>query len=556
MQRPLLLITGLIFSKLCLTSVHAQEYQPLLIQSGLNADVIANGIGSSSDTTNNDIDGVSYAFVSQDFQLTPTSTPITYGLPVDGIINSSVASTNGLSYQMAPYSSNNSLRLHNPDDSGTITFATPTPAMHLYMLATGGSGECTVNVTINFTDATSQTFYDISIADWYNGSNYAIQGIGRINVTNNNLESGNEYNPRIYQVHLPIDLSNQPKNIQSVTITKTSTDGVSNIFAFSADVYNSCAVPNDITYDSTPTSVTLHWNPTAIDPSSGYEYYYSTSSTPPSANTVPTGFVTAGNTSVLIDNLITGQVYYFWIRSNCSTNNGFWKMKQFIPGQISSIYTSGDINTMFNNFPDPHSSTNCPGTLTMNIPSGYKIKSTDVTYSMTAQGEGWISDQESLLICTTNNNRELSLASALGSGGTNTYERTGLNIANGLTGNVTFELRAWRTFGGSDCSSSYNKINNNSWKVTLTLEPITLSLSEIKQVKEKLLYPNPFTHFLTIENSEKVKELSIIDLSGSIIKRIQNPSSTLNLAWLKSGIYVIKFIMTDDTIKTKKVIKK
>ena len=128
--------------------IKAQEYQSMPVQSGFNADVIANGIGTASSSTNNDVDGVSYVFISKDFQLTSTSTPLTYGLPVNGTINTAVTSTTGLSYQLAPYNANNSLRLSNTTTSGTLTFSNPIPAITLYMLAVGGSGAATVNAVV------------------------------------------------------------------------------------------------------------------------------------------------------------------------------------------------------------------------------------------------------------------------------------------------------------------------------------------------------------------------------------------------------------------------
>jgi hypothetical protein len=230
MKGKLLPFAGLILSSM-LAQMNAQEYQPIPIQSGFNADVIANGIGAATSSTNSDVDGVSYAFISRDFQLTSSSAALTYGLPLNGIINSAVGTTSGLSYQMASYSSNNSLRLQSANDNGTLLFSTPVAAVNLYMLATGGSGACTVDVDVNFTDNTSQTFTANNISDWYSGSNYAIQGIGRINLNNNVLESGGGTNPRLYQIPLAISTANQPKLIQSVTITKTGTGGIPNIFA-------------------------------------------------------------------------------------------------------------------------------------------------------------------------------------------------------------------------------------------------------------------------------------------------------------------------------------
>ena len=82
------------------SAMMAQNFQKMPITSGFTADVIANGVGTSSISTTADVDGVSFAFVARDFKLTPTSSALTYGIPADGIINSVVPSTPGLSYQL------------------------------------------------------------------------------------------------------------------------------------------------------------------------------------------------------------------------------------------------------------------------------------------------------------------------------------------------------------------------------------------------------------------------------------------------------------------------
>lgn len=559
MKGKLLPLAALVLSAVCNYQINAQEYQPLPVQSGFNADVIANGVGPSASSTNNDVDGVSYAFVSRDFQLTATSNPLTYGLPIDGIINSVVSSTSGLSYQLGSYNSNNTLRLQNATDNGTLIFATPIQALTVYMLATGGSGACTVDVDVNFTDNTSQTFSAVSISDWYGGSSYAIQGIGRINISNDNLESGSGTNPRLYQIPLAISTANQSKSVKSVTVTKVGTGGIPNIFAFAADAYNACSTPTNITATTTMTEATLSWTAPATAPASGYQYYYSTSPTAPTATTPPTGDVTSG-TSVTLNQLTTGQTYYFWVRSNCGgSSQSFWKMKEFTLGQISTLYTAGDINTQFNNSGVTTSSTtSCAGTLSVNVPSGYKIKSTAVSYKMSTASNGWMGEQRSLLVCTTNNVTEASVTSGSGSStGTYSYNRTGLTLANDLTGTVNFELRAWRTYGGSGCTAEYNKVDNNTFTVTVTLEPLALATSEVTvKEKERIAHPNPFVDTLYLEKAENVKKAVITDLSGIVVKTIENPSSALFLGGLKSGIYILTLQMKDGSLKSMKTIKK
>jgi hypothetical protein len=558
MKGKLLPLTAVVLTAMLTNQFNAQEYQPMTVQSGFNADVIANGVGTAASSTNNDVDGVSYAFISRDFQLTASSPALTYGLPVNGIINSAVSSTSGLSYQMASYSSNNSLRLLAAGDNGTLMFTTPLSVNNLYMLATGGSGNCTVDVDVNFTDNTSQTFTGITISDWYGGSSYAVQGIGRINITNNNLESGNGTNPRLYQIPLAIDPSNLSKSVKSVTVTKTGTGGIPNIFAFSADAYNACGSPSNLTYTSTMTSATVNWAASASVPSSGYQYYYSTSPTAPTATTVPTGSVPAGTTSVMLNNLTTGQTYYFWVRANCGSGQSFWKMKEIVTGQMSSTYTLGDINTMYSSNVTTASTTSCAGNLSIAVPAGYKIKSTAVSYNMSTASNGWMAEQKSLLVCTTNGNTEPAVYSGSGSnGGTYSYNRTGLTLANDLTGTVDFELRAWRTYGGSGCSADYNKVDNGTFTVTITLQPLVLATSEVAaKEKERIAYPNPFVDTLNIEKSENVKKAVLTDLSGVIVQTFENPSSALFLGGVKSGMYILTLTMKDGSVKSMKTIKK
>jgi len=78
-----------------------------------------------------------------------------------------------------------------------------------------------------------------------------------------------------------------------------------------------CLPPTAITVTNlTINSATLGWTSSVSTPGSGYEYYYSTSNTAPTATTTPSGSASAGNTATLTG-LTSGTVYYVWVRSNC-----------------------------------------------------------------------------------------------------------------------------------------------------------------------------------------------------------------------------------------------
>jgi PKD repeat protein len=136
----------------------------------------------------------------------------------------------------------------------------------------------------------------------------------------------------------------------------------------------------------------------------------------------------------------------------------------------TATYTAGDIPTDFAFQSLPGQST-CPGVLVVTIPPGAVILSIDVSYQMTAQNVGWMSEQRSQLRCVSPGGAsETTLALGTGnSEGVFIYNRTGLDIANGVSGggNIVFELHAGRTWGGSGCNTTYNKVDNNTWTMTV-----------------------------------------------------------------------------------------
>lgn len=300
----------------------AQYYHPVAV-TGFTQDVIVNGMGTASSSTTSAVDDASFAYVSKDFQIIANTVTPAFGLPITGQFMTTVASTPGLTYQLAPYSGSNSLKLSAVNDTGTLTFATPTAAFNLYFIATGGSGAAVASATVTFSDGTTQAFSNLSVADWYGGTNAAIQGIGRINLTNNNLEDGGGTNPRIYQIPLAISAANQSKTIQSVSFTKTSGTGFINIFGISADRYTAYLAPTAVTASAiTLSGGTLNWTAPATAPSS-YDVYYTSSTYAPNASTTPsqTGITT---TTATMSNLTPQTRFHVWVRSNSGGNVGEW----------------------------------------------------------------------------------------------------------------------------------------------------------------------------------------------------------------------------------------
>lgn len=455
----------------------AQEYEHLTISSGLTADVIANGTGPAASSTTMLVDNDSFAFMTADFLPATITTPPAYALPVSGLINS--AATTGLSFQMAPYSGNNSLRIATTSGTGTLAFTNQVMATKVFLLATSGSGSSTVTVKVNFTDDTFQTQTSLVVPDWYNSTALPVvtSGFGRVNVTTNALENP-AGNPRLYQLAININAENQPKLIESIEVTKTSTaEGVVNVMGVTAEVLPECPSPANLTATSTADAGTVSWSVPVIAPSGGYDYYMSTVNTPPTGTTTVTNTT---ETSATFDDLDTGVTHYVWVRSNCGGELGAWVMTSFTTGQVSATYTAGDLPSLYTGGGEPpaSSSTPCPAELSVTVPDGYQVASVNVAYSMTAQGGAWKSEQRTLLHCATSGIGEATVTAGPDedAAGTVSYSRTGLNIADGMTGTVQFELKVWRVWGGADCNTTYNKVDNGTYTITVTYEPFVCNL--------------------------------------------------------------------------------
>ncbi len=94
---------------------------------------------------------------------------------------------------------------------------------------------------------------------------------------------------------------------------------------------------------------------------------------------------------------------------------------------------------------------------------------------MTAQNGAWKSEQRSFIYSPTLSTGEASLAVGIeDAAGTMSYNRP-ITFAHHQTGSIDFVLRAWRTWsstGQEGCNTYNNYVNNNSWVIIPTFEPI------------------------------------------------------------------------------------
>ena len=85
----------------------------------------------------------------------------------------------------------------------------------------------------------------------------------------------------------------------------------------------------------------------------------------------------------------------------------------------------------------------------------------------------------------------------------------------------------------------------------------SLGTSEVNASKNNVkVYPNPFTDVLNIADVSKVKFISIMDVSGKLVKTIDKPANALHLGDLSAGMYLVILNMNDGSKQTIKAMKK
>jgi gliding motility-associated-like protein len=230
-------------------------YTPAAV-TGYTADVIAEGTGTVASKTTNTIDRgnatVKWCFANTSYINPAGATPVR-ALPITGLLPSAVTTTPGLTFQLAPATGNNSLRIDGAG-SGTLTLTTPAPATEVVMLGTEGNGSSAGKTfVVNFTDGTSQTFTNQVVPDWFGGANPAFVVGSRVSYVDNSIDNATT-DPRLYQVRLTLSATNLGKLVASITTSKTSTDPVLNIMGVTLGA--ACqGVPNAGTAVAAPATI-------------------------------------------------------------------------------------------------------------------------------------------------------------------------------------------------------------------------------------------------------------------------------------------------------------
>ena len=367
----------------------------------------------------------------------------------------------------------------------------------------------------------------------------------------------------------------------------------------------SCVTPTSFAVTGfTDTNANFSWTPSITPPNNGYEYYYSTTNSAPTAAVPASGIFTGGSaaTSGIIPGLTPSTTYYVWIRSACSgTDYSVWTgpvtfttacpsvaapfTESFSSGTLPSCWkslnpttssTSANVFWKFGTGIDYGATNNgkTAGTYAwVDASSPYDNEHTVQLYSPLINLTGlaapavqfeWYKNHLTSATGTlpAYDNNKLIVEINSGSGWVTIFadssNASNLRIIPIPLGasyvNTTIQLRFTVDKDVAGNGYFYDDMLIDEVKV---LEASNLGTSDtISDAKEFRVYPNPFTDFITISDARDVTKVTVIDVSGRLVRMIDNPSSKINLSELKSGMYILKVDYKDGSSKSAKVIKK
>lgn len=335
----------------------------------------------------------------------------------------------------------------------------------------------------------------------------------------------------------------------------------------------------------------LMWTAPSTAPAGGYEIYYSTSATPPTASTVldATNSFTSATVGMTTTGMASATTYYVWVRSVCSaTEKGAWSNMATFSTLCNATNVPYVMN--FNNAIVPAmpacgivanggTGNNWTTAATPTDSSGFNSQVLRYAYHSTQAADAWFFTQGINMTAGTT----YYISYKYGNNSTTYQEKMKVAI-----GNAASPAAMLAANGGTQIADYPNILTAQAVAVNnLTFTPTTsgvyylgfhaysdaneyylylddiqvtasaLSTSEIKaDAKDVRVYPNPFTDVINISDAKDLRSVSVIDASGRMVKTIASPQAQIRLGDLKSGLYILKLDYKDGTAKTVKVIKK
>ena len=106
--------------------------------------------------------------------------------------------------------------------------------------------------------------------------------------------------------------------------------------------------------------------------------------------------------------------------------------------------------------------------------------------------------------------------------------------------------------------SGYNEYSYDYSAPFFYYENVNTEPTGIKDLDDNVsleLYPNPVKDILRIDTDQDIERIEMVDILGKMVLRIENPTSSISVSDLSSGMYAVKVTFPDGNYVIKKVLK-
>lgn len=288
-----------------------------------------------------------------------------------------------------------------------------------------------------------------------------------------------------------------------------------------------CAPPSSVIMTNISIGqATVQWT-SPITPQA-YQYYISTSSTPPTNLTAASG--SSLSTTRVITGLTAATTYYIWGRNFCGPYGSAWVSG----GSFTTLTVTGCTTAVNGLFPQANFTPVCSG-------SNEQITDT-----------AWTGEYANVNIST---NKEYTFTSSVATDFvTITNANATVIYAFGTTPLVwqsSTNSGVLRYYLHNDATCNSEQVNRFKYiKCTTSLA------NEQTQLEHLALYPNPTTGMLNLSNDQPIDQVEIYNMLGQLVvqQSLHAKAGVINMTQLSAGTYLVK-VQSSGLAQTMRIVK-
>lgn len=112
---------------------------------------------------------------------------------------------------------------------------------------------------------------------------------------------------------------------------------------------------------------------------------------------------------------------------------------------------------------------------------------------------------------------------------------------------------AFAKMSSASFNLAYHGSGNRGYQIDVPFS--TLGVNDFERSKI-VFYPNPVKDVFNIQSAGEIKSVTIYDATGKKVANFNNQKEMLDISNLKSGIYFIEILNSENKILTEKIVKK